>query len=197
MSIRHAILGLLAERPMHGYRIRKAFAERVSPLWGLTTGQVYQSLAALQRRGLVVARAERTGRRPTRRIYSATDTGQQELDRWQRAAPAACARPFREEILIRLMLLRREDAEPLSQAIAAQEREASLLLEHVRHARARRAPEEGIDVAATFLDGMTRHLEAEVANLQLFQRAIARWLAGGAAPAPPTAAQPSRQPAGS
>jgi PadR family transcriptional regulator AphA len=176
MSIRHAILGLLSEQPMHGYRLREAFAERVSPLWGLTTGQIYQSLAALERAGFLQSRGERAGRRPARRIYSVTESGRGELNTWLGGAPSTWARPFREDLLIRLMLLRDCDVGPLWQSLARQEDEATLHLARVVHLRAS-GPSRGatLDVRSTFLDGMAHHLEADVKLLQRCRLEIEKW----------------------
>jgi DNA-binding PadR family transcriptional regulator len=176
MSIRHAILGLLAEQPMHGYRLKEAFDRRLSPLWGLTTGQVYQSLQALERAGLVASRGERVGRRPARRVYSVTADGRRELDLWLRETPTVWVRPFREEILIRLMLLREPDAAPLWQSLARQEHEVTLLLARVTRMRDElHGARSGVDLLATFLDGMTVHLEADIKSLQRFRAEIERW----------------------
>lgn len=176
MSIRHAILGLLAEQPMHGYRIKEAFDGRVSPLWGLTTGQIYQSLAALERSVLVESRQERKGRRPARRVYSVTEAGRRELAGWLRRKPALKTRPYREELLIRLMMLREEEAPALWQSLRRQESEAATEL--LRIARLRNDPREkagALDLAGLFLDGMTYHLEADIKNLRRFLGEIEEW----------------------
>jgi len=176
MSIRHAILGLLSEQPMHGYRLREAFAERVSPLWGLTTGQIYQSLATLERAGFLQSRGERAGRRPARRIHSVTESGRCELSAWLGGAPSTWTRPFREDLLIRLMLLRDCDVGPLWQSLARQEHEAMLHLARVVHLRAS-GPSRGttLDVRSTFLDGMAHHLEADVKLLQHCREELEKW----------------------
>lgn len=176
MSIRHAILGLLAEQPMHGYRIKEAFDGRVSPLWGLTTGQIYQSLAALERSALVESRNERKGRRPARRVYSVTESGKRELTAWLRESPAAWVRPFREEILIRLMMLQADQAPELWRTLGHQELEAMALLMRVtRMCDEQPRTEAGINLTRVFLDGMAQHLEADIRNLQRFRCEIERW----------------------
>jgi DNA-binding PadR family transcriptional regulator len=187
MSIRHAILGLLSETPMHGYRLKEIFAKRVSPLWGLTTGQIYQSLATLERGGLLESRGERAGRRPTRRIYSVTERGRTEMAAWLAAAPSAWTRPFREDLLIRLMFLRKADVGALCQSLARQEHEATLLLARVTHLRSGAAHEAtAIDVRGTFLDGMTHHLEADIRLLQRCREEVDRWAKTDEARAPST-----------
>jgi DNA-binding PadR family transcriptional regulator len=62
-----AILGLLKERPMHGYEIRKSLREDFGVLSNLSFGSLYPALARLESAGAVIA-AESTGvtRRPRR-----------------------------------------------------------------------------------------------------------------------------------
>lgn len=173
MSIRYAILGLLAEEPMHGYRLKKIFDRRVSPLWGLTTGQIYQTLAALERIALVESRGERRGRRPSRRVYSVTVSGKRDLAAWLAESPAP-SRPFREEMLIRLMLFGESHAENLLRAIGKQIDDATALLERVRRLREQHAstPRRGLDVTGVFLESMSHHLEADVRSLALLRHEI-------------------------
>jgi len=176
MSIRHAILGLLSEQQMHGYRLKGVFAERVSPLWGLTTGQVYQSLAALERTGLVESRGERAGRRPARRVYAVTERGRAELDAWLQRPPSSASRPFREDLLIRLLFLRSGDTKALLESLARQEHEATLDLARVARLRSDPSAPDAIDVAGAFLDGMTHHLDADLKLLQRCREEVERWV---------------------
>ena len=67
MSIKHAILGLIAEEARHGYAVRTAFEERLGDFWELNYGQVYQVLTTLEREALITGCDERVGRRPVRR----------------------------------------------------------------------------------------------------------------------------------
>ncbi len=176
MSIRHAILGLLDEQPMHGYRLKTAFERRMSPLWGLTTGQIYQSLAALERAALVESSSERKGRRPTRRIYTITPAGRRELASWLQAKPVAWQRPFREDILIRLMMLRETDAANLWISIRHQEHEARTRLLRIAHMRREHPPwARALDLGRIFLDGMLQQLQADLRNLEMFREAIEAW----------------------
>jgi DNA-binding PadR family transcriptional regulator len=177
MSIKHAVLGLIAEQPMHGYRVKEAFDERMTPLWGLTTAQIYQTLGALERAGLVASRGERVGSRPTRRIYSVTDAGARELRRWLRASRSARARSFRGELPIRLMLLRPSGVGELSALLERCEHDAKHLHARVSEfPRPPRAHDAQIDVLGVFLDTMARQLEAELATLRRCREEVARWI---------------------
>jgi DNA-binding PadR family transcriptional regulator len=48
-----AILGLLKERPMHGYELRKQLAQRLGLFWTVSFGSLYPTLKKLERRGVV------------------------------------------------------------------------------------------------------------------------------------------------
>ena len=53
MSVRHAVLALLAEGPKYGLKLRQEFEERTGEVWPLNVGQVYTTLQRLERDGLV------------------------------------------------------------------------------------------------------------------------------------------------
>jgi len=176
MSIRHAILGLLAEQPMHGYRLKMAFDARLSGLWGLTTGQIYQCLAGLETAGLLKSRGERSGRRPARRVYELTEAGRQELSRWLGDVRCGAMPPFRDETLIRLMFLREGEAPALWASLVHRERQATRLLARVAETRAQRRPDPAdLDLPGLFLDGLSDRLRADVETLRRCRAEVERW----------------------
>ena len=110
--IKYALLGLLREKPDHGYQLKKRFDERLGSLWQLNAGQVYQTLQALARAGLVVEvtldddAPDPNVMRP-RRVFDLTAKGKRALDRWLERTPRH-ARPARDETLLRLLVLSSE-----------------------------------------------------------------------------------------
>ena len=48
-----AILGLLKERPMHGYELRKQLAQKLGLFWTVSFGSLYPTLKKLEHRGVV------------------------------------------------------------------------------------------------------------------------------------------------
>ncbi len=48
-----AVLGLLRERPRHGYELKQRCAEIVGPLWGVSFGSLYPALKRLERAGAI------------------------------------------------------------------------------------------------------------------------------------------------
>ncbi|SEM92534.1 PadR family transcriptional regulator [Lihuaxuella thermophila] len=79
MSVKHAILGLLYEKPRHGYEIKTGFEQMVHQQWPLNSGQVYTTLERLVRDRLVEPLGEDVR---DRKQYRITEAGKQELRRW-------------------------------------------------------------------------------------------------------------------
>ncbi len=79
MSLRHALLGLLAERPASGYELTKQFEVSLANVWTASHSQIYPELQRMAERGWVVAGDE--GVRG-RRDYEISDAGRAELHRW-------------------------------------------------------------------------------------------------------------------
>jgi DNA-binding PadR family transcriptional regulator len=108
MLLRYAILGLLDGQELHGYRIKSAFEEQIGSLWPLNFGQIYQTLKDLRRRGLVEGRFDRGSGHVGRWMYTITAKGRRALETWLGRAPQE-PQPPRDEILIRLLVLRHGD----------------------------------------------------------------------------------------
>src|SRR5512144_192422 len=71
-----AILGLLKERPMHGYQLSRQLADELGGLWRVSFGSLYPTLRRLERDGAVEAEAPTGGgRRKT--VYRITADGEQ------------------------------------------------------------------------------------------------------------------------
>ncbi|WP_165492000.1 PadR family transcriptional regulator [Egibacter rhizosphaerae] len=70
-----AVLGLLLERPLHGYELRKQLSQRLGLFWSVSFGSLYPTLARLERRGDVekLAPADRGSRR--KQAYQVTEQG--------------------------------------------------------------------------------------------------------------------------
>lgn len=70
------LLGLLKESPKHGYEIKKKIKEILSLFTGVDLKSIYYPLKILEKRGLVVKRENKQGRRPQRFVYELTPKGQ-------------------------------------------------------------------------------------------------------------------------
>lgn len=100
MSIRHGLLALLAQGPRYGYQLRAEFEASTGSTWPLNIGQVYTTLARLERDGLASRGTEDADGRFS---YSITPSGQEEVRRWFGTPLTRADRP-RDELAIKLAL---------------------------------------------------------------------------------------------
>ena len=99
MSLRYAILGLLARRPSTGYELTQTFDRSLRTSWQASHSQIYPELGKLERAGLV----EVVGRGARRsKTYALTEPGREELRRW--LVEAEPDRSQRSESGVRLFL---------------------------------------------------------------------------------------------
>lgn len=83
MSLRAALLLLLASEPMTGYDAARQFGTSVGHLWRAPDSQIYPELRQMESEGLVVGSdVPWGGRGATKRQYAITDAGVAHLDRW-------------------------------------------------------------------------------------------------------------------
>ncbi|MCX5207764.1 PadR family transcriptional regulator [Kitasatospora sp. NBC_00240] len=100
MSLRHALLGLLSERPASGYDLLKLFETSLANAWPATQSQVYTELTKLADTGLVTVAAH--GPRG-RKEYAITDPGLAELRRW--LTETTPVQHTRSDLLLRVFFL--------------------------------------------------------------------------------------------
>jgi DNA-binding PadR family transcriptional regulator len=82
MSLRHALLGVLKDRPMTGYDLVRHFQGTVGYLWSAPQSQIYPELRRMEAAGLIEATVAPRGQRAQKRIYAVTEVGMAELRRW-------------------------------------------------------------------------------------------------------------------
>ena len=100
MSVRQSLLALLDLQPMYGSQLRTEFESRTGATWPLNIGQVYTTLARLQRDGLVVVAGDDAAGHTT---YAITDDGRAEVRQWF-VTPVGREAPPRDELAIKLAL---------------------------------------------------------------------------------------------
>ena len=100
MSLRHAVLGLLASRPSTGYDLAQRFQGSLASAWHASHSQIYPELARLQEEGMI----EVVGEGPRRsRTWAVTPQGREELRRWMTESEPN--RSQRNETAVRWFLL--------------------------------------------------------------------------------------------
>jgi len=107
VSVRLGLLALLDDADMHGYQLKSAFEARTGGVWPLNIGQVYTTLARLERDGLVAtsdgngAHGEHADER--QHVYSITAAGRRELSDWFAESPVE-GPPPRDELIAKVLL---------------------------------------------------------------------------------------------
>ena len=171
MSVRNAILGLLAQQPRHGYELRAAFEALIGgdEIWNVKPAQIYATLSRLEEAGLVRQDSIKQDNGPEKRIYSLTTTGQSELAQW--FVTGVATEHQRDEFFVKLMVsLYSEEIDPY-QVIRGQR---GRLYRDLHALTTRR---NGIDVrrelAQIFLlDKSIMHLEADLRWLDLLEAGL-------------------------
>lgn len=87
MPVAHAVLGVLARGPRHGYALRRALEAELGAEWRVDFGQLYRVLARLERAGWIRTRGEERAAGPTRKVRAITAAGRRELARWSAHPP--------------------------------------------------------------------------------------------------------------
>ena len=71
------ILGLLKDKPRHGYEIKKQIKEVISTFAVLEVESIYYTLALLEKKGFVKKAVSSGGTRPEKFVYSLTPKGEE------------------------------------------------------------------------------------------------------------------------
>ena len=122
MAIEHAVLGLLAIEPRHGYELAKEFSPdtTIGDIVHLESGMLYAHLKKLEREGWVDSELEPQEARPARKVFKLTESGQAELQRWI-AEPVDKTRDIRLEFLLKLYLALQTEPETVERLVREQQ----------------------------------------------------------------------------
>lgn len=104
MSIKLALLALLLDEPRSASQLHHAFAETTEGVWPLNMGQVTQTLARLQRDGLIASAGEvihRTGH--TTETFELTTEGRSTVAAWW-DSPVLSPTTERDELVTKVAL---------------------------------------------------------------------------------------------
>jgi DNA-binding PadR family transcriptional regulator len=122
MSAKHAVLGLVIERPGYGYQLAQRLDERFGSS-GFAPSGVYSALDQLSRDELVRSAGE-MGAGPARRaaprtIYEATEEGIDHFEAWM--LDPSPAPPLRDELHMKIALCRPRNLSRLIEMVGGQE----------------------------------------------------------------------------
>ncbi|MFE9651849.1 PadR family transcriptional regulator [Micromonospora sp. NPDC006431] len=172
MSTPHVLLGLLAGGARHGYELKRAHDERLPRARPLAFGQVYATLARLQRDGLVVPAGQERDGGPDRTSYALTPEGRAALDRWlatvEPPMPYVASALF-AKVMVALLV---DDVDRARSYLIAQRRAHTERLRELTAVKT--APSASLDevIAADFA---IAHLDADLRWLHTTLERVADW----------------------
>jgi DNA-binding PadR family transcriptional regulator len=155
--MKHAFLVLLAAGPAHGYELKLALEQRFGDLVPpINAGQVYTTLARLERDGLVESTdVEGDGR--GKRVYALTDAGRADIAAWLEAPSPAAS--LRDEFATKLVLGGLPGIVDPRRLVDRQRHE---LLQTLRDLEARRTGGPNGVAADLLIESAVLHAEAEL-----------------------------------
>jgi len=84
MSLKNTILGILIDKPRHGYELKQALSPALPRRRLMNDGILYPLLARMEKEGLVRSRVEPGDGRPDRRVFEPTEGGRRAFFDWLR-----------------------------------------------------------------------------------------------------------------
>ncbi|MGW5876635.1 PadR family transcriptional regulator [Nocardiopsis terrae] len=100
MSLPHAILTALLEKPSSGLELTRRFDRSIGYFWSATHQQIYRELGKLEKGGLIRALPTDSPTRGQRKEYEVLPSGRAELERWVEGRDEP--RDPRDPLLLRL-----------------------------------------------------------------------------------------------
>ena len=100
MSLPHAILTALLEKPSSGLELTRRFDRSIGYFWSATHQQIYRELGKLETEGHIRALPSEQPTRGQRKSYEVLPAGRTELARW--TAASQDPKPYRDTMLLRL-----------------------------------------------------------------------------------------------
>jgi len=165
MSVKYTLLAMLYQRPMHGYELGKHFNTVINAEWDVKPGQIASTLARMNEAGLVEYEVEAIDDAPDRKVYSITDTGRDELEKWY-LSPEVRDYRLGDAFYIKLVLSLLGGPVPPEHVLSAQRRELYQQLHQVTEML--RQPEARTQLPwVLLLESATMHLEADLRWIEM------------------------------
>lgn len=171
MSVRNSLLGLLVQKPRHGYELHAAFEAVVGGQanWDVKPAQVYATLARLAEAGLVCEEAAGHEGGPEKRTYAITEQGRAALSEWFREPVRS--EHQRDEFFVKLMLAIATGAADPRRVIYSQRAALYRELHEVTARRTGCDPKREL-AQIMLLDQVVMHLEADLRWLEIVEQRL-------------------------
>jgi DNA-binding PadR family transcriptional regulator len=164
LSPEYALLGLLAQRPSHGYELHQRLANDLGQIWHISLSQTYNILKRLEQRGFIRPEMQEQERLPARRLYTLKAAGKKRFENWLLAPSGCSVRAIRVEFTTRLYFASARDPELAGQLIANQIAEVHNGLARLRNKLERLPGEQvfnqlGLELRIRQLESILRWLD--------------------------------------
>jgi DNA-binding PadR family transcriptional regulator len=166
--VQDVILSLLAKEPAHGYELRRRLAQALGPVGdALNPGQVYVTLARLERAGLVEASEVAQPRHPDKKVYELTASGRERVMQWFNDLTWSKVAPL--EFHLKLVAAA---ATRLTDPVALVDAQRLELLRELRQLQELSDREPPDSDGALLLEGASLRLQADVRWLEVCQQRL-------------------------
>lgn len=159
---------MLSEQPAHGYGLKARFEQSTAGTWPLNVGQVYSTLARLERDGLVTPQGLAD---PGRHTWRITEAGRQTLSQWQ-DSPVVEDPPARDELAIKVLLAVAADQVDVGAILQRQRVSTMERLQDYTRSKAAADPDAELPWLL-LLDALILKAEAEIKWLDLCELRLA------------------------
>ena len=127
MSLRFALLGLLAVEPASGYDLKRAINRSTYFIWNATGPQIYNTLHKLREEGYITSKSQAQKGKPDKHIHTITASGRTALKTFMSEPIRASV--TRDEVLLRIFFGNFASSDTIK-------RELEAYLDRIRHERA-------------------------------------------------------------
>jgi len=158
LSPEYALLGLLAQRPAHGYELHQRLVTELGQIWHTSQSQTYNILNRLEAQGYIAGETVEQEKLPARKRFILTQLGHERFLDWLRSPGVCSARSIRVEFLTRLHFARSTSPEMAKELFEEQLDEVRRGLARLNRMLAEVPPEQVINRLG--LDLRIRQLES-------------------------------------
>ncbi len=159
MSLKYALLGLLAETPKYGYEIKQQFEGALGNVWSVSYGQLYPTLRRLSELGWVTKKTAPGKKAAEKNIYSITAKGKRKLDEWL-LKPLRTNYKVKDEFTLKFLFFDKIPKEKVLEYLKTQQKKTVMQKENFQRTLVSIREEINFYLQAIIRKGII-HLEAE------------------------------------
>jgi len=127
--LKYALLGFLKYNAKTGYELKQTMDTSTNHFWHAKQSQIYTTLKKMEETGLVSSLLEHQESRPDRRVYTITESGKTELQKWL-AKPVTDPETVKNTLLLKLFFSAHQEKQSLLSQLRLQRTLHEQQLEH-------------------------------------------------------------------